>query len=128
MAPRPGRDSPSRTGGDASKGKGTTQWSDRNAHRDQAHARDLEMGVTGTKWRVVEVEVRGTRARARGKGTTSSLLTKWSIAWGRSHTPFGGMRCLAASCLLQPTAVVGPTAPHGTIILPQGHYLLVTCN
>eukprot|EP00962_Isochrysis_galbana_P023924 scaffold7306_cov124-Isochrysis_galbana.AAC.1 len=34
------------------------------------------------------------RHKGAGKGTTSSLLTKWNITWGPSHTPFGGTRWL----------------------------------
>eukprot|EP00962_Isochrysis_galbana_P003555 scaffold1008_cov96-Isochrysis_galbana.AAC.2 len=37
------------------------------------------------------------RHKGAGKGTTSSLLTKWNIVWGPSHTPFGGMRWLVDS-------------------------------
>eukprot|EP00962_Isochrysis_galbana_P050725 scaffold22080_cov125-Isochrysis_galbana.AAC.3 len=61
---------------------------------------------------------------ARGKGTTSPSLTKWSIAWGPSHTPFGGMRRLADS-YSRCGADRYSALRHNQIILPQRRICVV---
>eukprot|EP00962_Isochrysis_galbana_P013609 scaffold3855_cov108-Isochrysis_galbana.AAC.2 len=65
----------------------------------------MEVGFNSpSRKRAHLTSTKGDKARkAQGRGErnhiiiTSSLLTKWNITWGPSHTPFRGMRWLVDS-------------------------------